>query len=1301
MAATHRVAWRFLVCVRARAHTILRNLYGTEYIINVMEFELITGDFCFCCLAGFPSVVFAGPGATVTGASGLPLNPDTFSEISLDYNADDGASSTSSSRQPPAQYVASGQSATIAAVNLLPIVASTVFSSFSNIISGITSDSPAAPAAAPQPQQQYHHQPAQAPPAVHQFQPYPQPQPPPPPVAITPSAEQYYPQPTVPAEATAIAAVGPPPRLYSPHDPVTAAQPPSVRPPSGLPPPASSQSLHSANNTYRLNQKRKIYAPLPGLNTTHVPVHPSTDIPHQPFVAPAQPAAPQFAQPPTPAASPSPFSLTALIHKVPLLDKFQQLAVSPAAPVPATQPDSAFATAPVYSSPPVLATPPPPAAQQQLYFHPSAATPPLRQTSTPTTSYFPAAAYAPAELQQPAPPVRKTSTPFAIHNQQSAPNPSNYFQPQPPSQFQTPPCVQSAVAAPPAVPPTLAAHLPPPSTGSSYRLKGKPLYKSPNTYGTVATATHFQPPVAAAVGPYPVAQLYDPLQSSGVPTTHAYVSAPQLPIQPAPTVAFFNPTAATDVPDLPAAVVESQTFSNPPVVPEPVAFFSPDVPKAAIETQTFGTAVAPETVAFFNPSLTPSVPIHSVFNPTSSSSDLQQSNSSFSTVQDITVLSPAFAVTPVPIHPTSNSTFNPTTATYEAPAEPSQAINTSEDVELFSTTSTNEVRHTVEEAAFVPPAGAFTSVPFYPVFNPTTSTPETAAVQPPADRADQVIDYDVATLDAVTKNISLDESSSISFFNPTTSNEVAETPQHPPLYPTTSTTPANYFNATQSDQSAVVSAVNPIGAFNPFIAPTEPEAHPEPTLPAIAQPTASPSVGTVNNPAHFFTQTIQQHPERFSPIQSEAQVVHGTPQTLVPSIDRFVAAAAIEENPVNYFNVITASSDATVTTQAPLIPASNPIDFFNYHSSSQHQSAPFNPFETAFAPEPAHLAAVRPRETPFDNYIALEQQTRSSFIQSDDCSREDTLDIVPNVDLPDLVTPAASEPIESTVAQTDANLNIAVAPVAASTPTPVASDLFQTTHTLAASHSTFASFFDTPAANTNANNNWFNPIATPIATPASQSNNTPLHKPNPTDPINFFAQAPPPVVSAVTAHEPNAPEQAISASVSAAPSLDIVNNSQIANFFNNPPPLPDDATQQQLDLVKDCNRNFQASVNQNHTGGGAVANHDNGLATGPGPLAQQIVQPEQQLQQQHRRLGEVAQHFAAFAGGAGSEFGIDTRSFASSNVVEPASSFQSELSEYAASVAGSQSIVGQPPAGEVSGFVYVQIIYLLTRIICT
>lgn len=1249
-----------------------------------MKFQLITGVF-YLLLTGSPSVVFAGPVASVTGASGLPLNPDTFSEINLDYNADDGASSTSSSRQTAAQYVASGQSATIAAVNLLPIVASTVFTSFSNIISGITNDSQAAPAAPHQPQ--YHNQPTQAPPAVHNFQPYPQHHQPSP-VAFTPSTDQFYPQPTAPVEATPIAAVGPPPRLFSPHDPVTAAQPPSVRPPSGLPPLASSQSLHSANNTYRLNQKRKIYAPLPGLNTTQVPFQPSTDIPHQPFVGPAQPAASQFApvppHQPSPVASPSPFSLSALIHKVPLLDKFQQLAISPAAPVPATQTDSAYGvaigygTAPVYNSP-VLATPPPPAAQQQLYFHPSAPTPPLRKTSTPfsvppveqTTPFYSAAppptAYAPVELQQQTPPVRETSTPFAIHNYS-----------QPPSQYQSPPFVHSAVVAPPSVPPTLTAHLPPPpSTGSSYRLKGKPLYKSPNTYGTVATATHFQPPVAATVGPYPVAQLYDPLQSSGVPTTHAYVSAPQLPVQSEPTVPFFKPTAADDVPDLPTAVVETQTFSIPTVVPEPVTFSSPDVP-------------------------------------TSPSNDLQQMNASFSSVQDNTV----------PFHPT----FNQTTTTNKTPLGPVQAINTLEDVALLSTTNTvasipfNPVIWDVpvQDVTILPPTETFTPVPkkkksslnesiSIGFFKPSTSdeivpTPQhpplfTTTTATPGDYFDATPSNQSAVVSAVNP---------IHAFNPTTSNEVTSTPQHPPLFTSSTANPGNYFNATQFNQSTVVSAVNPISIFNPFITSTEPEsiceAHPEPILSSAAQQTASPSIETVDNSAQFFSSpdlniaaavspTNQQHLECLALIQSETQVLTATPQEVVPSNDWFIDAPEIEANPANVFNVIPTSNEFTTTTHASLSPSSNPIDFFNYHSSSQHQAEPFNPFETALASEPVHLASVRPRETPFDNYIALEHQTRSSFIYSDDSSREDTLDIVPNVDLPDLVTPASSDPIEQTVALADANFNVVDTPVVASTSTPVASDLFQSTHTAAPSHSTFASFFDTPVANENANNNWFNPIATPHSeqsawtTPASHSTNTPLHKPNPTDPINFFAQAPLPVVSAVIAHVITESEPAIAASVPTAPSLDIVNNSQIANFFNNPPPLPDDATQQQLDLVKDCNRNFQASVNLNHTGG-SVANHDHGSATGTGSLAPQIVQQEQQLQHQHRRLGEVAQHFAAFAGsvgvgGASSEFGIDTRSFASSNVVEPASSFQSELSEYAASLAGSQSIVGQPQAGEV------------------
>lgn len=1223
--------------------------------------------------AGSPSVVFAGSGATVASAAGLSLNPETFSEISLDYNADDGASSTKSSTKPAtaAAYVASGQSATIAAVNLLPIVASTVFSSFSNIISGITSDTPTAPAAQSPPtppqqqqhhQQQYHHH--QAPPDIHQFYPFQQQQqqPPPPPVAFTPVTEQFYPQPTAAVALDPTAGIGQPPRLYSPHEAVAAAAPPTfVLPPSGLQPPSTAHTLHSVNNTYRLNQKRKIYAPLPGLNTTHVPVHPSADVPYTSFSAPVaqQPPAPSQPQhqPPPPAASP--FSLSALIHKVPLLDKFQQLAVSPAAPVSNARSDSAHGLDigndyPVQNLAPLLETPSPLTAQQQSS---ALTTPSQRKTSitfaappSELPQHYSTAAphqtspYAPVELQQPPPPIRKTSTP----SQQTVPNPIYYLQPE-----LSLPSQPATVALPPSVPPTAVAHLPPPSTGSSYRLRGKPLYKSPNTYGTVATVTQFQPPAAPSASAYPASQLYNPLQSSGVPTTHQYVAPPTqpLPVLTTVPVAFFNPTSAT-------AVVSQ--ICQPPVVPESVAYFTP------VQTPTV-----------------------SALNPTSSSNELlvpPNSNSLLNSVQDNAVLPTTDVVTSDPIRTVFNQTTNlVSSSTVFTPADsvPIQdnaanlfkphhmlsnpnTVSETNPISFFSTTTSNVNYSPVQNAEIC----TSTTANFFNL-TPSQSATVNAPIETPQNEYvahTQQAEYPAATI--------------------------------APAEPIASTPFGEYTQPAQSDQSAAVSAGNPSGGFNPFaeyaeskpIVPTQEQLN-RFSVDAPADPAA---VEPVGDPTHFFCsppeQNITTAPELFNIVATPTQSIqHAAPDN----------TTEIVANPTIHLNSTSSSIVFQSTIEAT---PSHPIDFFNYHSSEQQPSAPFNPFGSVPAtlePESAPVVvAAAARETPFDNYITLEQQTRSSFIHSNDNSLGDTVDIVPNVDLPDLLAPTHSDSIEPAAAVVDANLNIEAAPLTISAPAPVASSLFQATHNTASIHNTFASFFDTPAANANGNvNNWFNPIATPQSeqtawsTTASQNTNTPVHKPNPTDPISFFNPAPVAAVLNANVIPASAAAPAIVASTLTAPTLDIVNNSQIANFFNNPPPLPDDATQQQLDLVKDCNRNFQASVNQNHIGVEKVVNHEHATAVGRESAAPQIAQQQLQ-QQQHRRLGEVSQHFAAFAGGVGiggasSEFGIDTRSFASSNVVEPASSIQSEFSEYAVSLAGNQSFVGQTPNGEVCVFCFI------------
>lgn len=83
--------------------------------------------------------------------------------------------------------------------------------------------------------------------------------------------------------------------------------------------------------------------------------------------------------------------------------------------------------------------------------------------------------------------------------------------------------------------------------------------------------------------------------------------------------------------------------------------------------------------------------------------------------------------------------------------------------------------------------------------------------------------------------------------------------------------------------------------------------------------------------------------------------------------------------------------------------------------------------------------------------------------------------------------------------------------------------------------------------------------------------------------------------------------------------------------------------------------------NQHQTNDGGTernGNDDNQLAT--------AVTASEHHRSDNRQLAAV---HAAVAGG--SEFGVETRSFASSNVVEPATSIQSEHSEYAGSIVGS------------------------------
>lgn len=237
--------------------------------------------------------------ATPTGK-----DADTFSEISLDQSSDFDAYPPQSPVYSPLQDaypstnpLLQGTSSTITALSQLPSVASNVLSSFSSILRG---SSPGVQPFQPQqfnqpPPTQTWNQPA---PPTSQASQYPT-------SSQQDTDQQQYPSYPAAQPPPIQEPVGPPPRLYSPKDSSLLPAAPPVAPPAS-----------SSANTYRLNAKRKIYAPLPGLNTsalTHEPLLGSTPAPPIPTDTaalfqpnPEQPTATTFRADPTASQQPQP-----------------------------------------------------------------------------------------------------------------------------------------------------------------------------------------------------------------------------------------------------------------------------------------------------------------------------------------------------------------------------------------------------------------------------------------------------------------------------------------------------------------------------------------------------------------------------------------------------------------------------------------------------------------------------------------------------------------------------------------------------------------------------------------------------------------------------------------------------------------------------------------------------------------------------------------------------------------------------------------------------------------------------------
>lgn len=384
------------------------------------------------------------------------------------------------------------------------------------------------------------------------------------------------------------------PAFYSPTDPNLA------RPEASLSP-----STHDSN-LYRLKERKKHYAQIPGLNANQLNAPAS-------FAASAVPAAPAVQPlPPTPvvdqasAKANSSFSLSSFFG-APLLDKIQSTVLPKSDEAPNTYghgPAAAADPAGTFATPFSQPSPQPPQqfipfiqtdAQPSLNFGQPAPVPlvsptafnlsPYQAKATPDT----AAAIAPLSAQ-----LHQTHL-----SGQPAPAPFAPF---------VPAAVSPALTASPApvVPPTNIA---PPSTSvepSNYRLRGKLHYKKPADYSSSPyqaaaypnSAPLFNAPTVVPSALPPSVQIFNPTAAAGQP--QAFSHSPLAPSSPAP-IQLFNPAT----PPIAAAVahpIAPPVEQAPPPPPLPHALFVPEF--GGTQPSQFFVQSAPP-IQLFNPAAPP------------------------------------------------------------------------------------------------------------------------------------------------------------------------------------------------------------------------------------------------------------------------------------------------------------------------------------------------------------------------------------------------------------------------------------------------------------------------------------------------------------------------------------------------------------------------------------------------------------------------------------------------------------------------------------------------------------------------
>lgn len=507
------------------------------------------------------SFAFSEPTKPVIfGTEPAILDTESFSEISLDqppdqetYPPQDDQFSTDYSK--PFNPLTQATQLT-ASLSQLPSVASSVFSSFSNILRG---NSPTPNIST----EQQHIDPYNAPPVQTLSD-----------VPFVDGSLAY------PSEESAVPAAIP--TFYSTSDP---AFPPPA--PTLSPPPANT----GCGNAYRLTTKRKTYAPAPGLTyQDNQPV--SSAFPSYAPPLPNQINEPNFPgyqtttyentaaiQPPS---QNNKFSLTSFFS-TPLLEKITGSGtVSHSQDIPASNVPDVYPTvtppAPVTTVNPELFETNP----QVVGVHPSAS------ENLPTYSTQ-------SQTYQPTPPL---STPIFFNPAQHTNLPA-VDQAQL-NAYGTPESFSNISSIPP-------SSAPPPGNVSNYRLRGKPHYRNPLSLTTTA-APHATPFFQAAPNPTIPSEIFNPLNTS-IAETPDHSSKLSGFSQPSPpNVAFFNqPQSVPLEPTAPNAGFVNQPQSVPVEQKSfNVAFFNqpasvpvePKAPDVNFFNQSQSATVAPNVIQF-------------------------------------------------------------------------------------------------------------------------------------------------------------------------------------------------------------------------------------------------------------------------------------------------------------------------------------------------------------------------------------------------------------------------------------------------------------------------------------------------------------------------------------------------------------------------------------------------------------------------------------------------------------------------------------------------------------------------------